>query len=220
MVFGLVYRIYKIASSMTIFHQDVGRFTESLIKNGFPRDFIESCVNAVLMKYHAPGIQQMGIPTVPKKELKMFLPFLGPMSDQLKKTIVSHVSRFYPGIDLKIIYRRGKKLQSFFNYKDTFPLACKSGVVYYSKCEKCGPSVAYMGKTINSLYERFHQPGMGHLNSTNTSSAFLRHIVETNDPDCKFVFENVKILEACKYDEQLRFIESILLKYEKQTLNT
>ena len=32
----------------------------------------------------------------------------------------------------------------------------KSGVVYYTQCEKCGPSQAYVGKTTKTLYERFY----------------------------------------------------------------
>ena len=43
--------------------------------------------------------------------------------------------------------------------------------------------------------------------------------METGDPDCQFKFEDIKILDSCKLDEQLCFIESILLKYDKQSLN-
>ena len=48
----------------------------------------------------------------------------------------------------------------------------------------------------------------------------MDHMVKTNDPECDFVFNDVKILDSGSYDEQIRFIESILLKYDKQNLNT
>ena len=44
-------------------------------------------------------------------------------------------------------------------------------------------------------------------------------MVQSGDPDCGFKFNEVKILDSCQYDKQLCFIESVLLKYEKQTLN-
>ena len=109
-----------------------------------------------------------------------------------------------------------------FNYKDKFPLSCRSMVVYYTQCKNCGPSEAYIGKTVNTVYERFFASGTGHLSATNKNSALIDHMVNTNDPKCDFVFDDVKILDSGSYDEQIRFIESILvlLKYDKQNLNT
>ena len=44
--------------------------------------------------------------------------------------------------------------------------------------------------------------------------------MSTGDPNCDFVFDDVKILDSGTYDEQIRFNKSILLKYDKQNLNT
>ena len=51
-------------------------------------------------------------------------------------------------------------------------------------------------------------------------SALLNHINKSGDPDCAFHFKDVKILETGRYDQEIRFIESILLKYDRQNLNT
>ena len=37
---------------------------------------------------------------------------------------------------------------------------------------------------------------------------------------CSFNFDDIKIVETGSSDEQIRFIESILLKHDEQTLNT
>ena len=47
-----------------------------------------------------------------------------------------------------------------------------------------------------------------------------KHVSESEDSNCSFNFEDIKILETGRYDEQIRYIESILLKYDKQNLNT
>ena len=75
-------------------------------------------------------------------------------------------------------------------------------------------------QTINTLYERFHDSGTGHLHPNNADSALYGHVASLSDQECSFHFEDVKVLETGKWDEQIRFIESILLKYNKQNLNT
>ena len=107
-----------------------------------------------------------------------------------------------------------------FKFKDVLPLECRSGVIYYTKCKKCGPSAAYMGKTINTVYERFYGAN-GHLNAKTKNSALHGHISETGDPECGFVFEDIEILGSCSHDLRLRYMESIMLKLgRKQSLNT
>ena len=46
---------------------------------------------------------------------------------------------------------------------------------------------------------------------------YENHINESGDPDCSFHFEDIKILVSGRYDQEIR---SILLKYDKQSLNT
>ena len=90
--------------------------------------------------------------------------------------------------------------------------------LYRGRCKKCGPSAAYIGKTINTLHERFYGPN-GHLNPKTKKSALLDHMMGTNDPDCEFIFDDIKILDSSNIDFKLRIIESVYLKYEKQSLN-
>ena len=107
-----------------------------------------------------------------------------------------------------------------FNYKDRFPVSCRSKVVYCICCKKCGPSQAYIGKTVNTLYKRLHASGSGHLHPNNVESALLNHINSSGDPDCAFHFDDVTILDSGRYNQEIRFIESILLKYDHHNLNT
>ena len=106
-----------------------------------------------------------------------------------------------------------------FKFKDCFPLKCKSGIVYSIQCNKCGQSAAYIGKTKNTLFERFYGSN-GHLNPRTQKSALIDHVVSTGDPECNFEFNTIKILDNCDVDYRLRIIESIYLKFDKQSLNT
>ena len=82
----------------------------------------------------------------------------------------------------------------------------------WAKCVLCR-------KKVNTVHERFYGTG-GHLNPSTTSSALLKHLNESGDPECKFIFDDIKILDPCSHDLKVRFMESIILKFEKQSLNT
>ena len=215
----LVYRAYRIASDMLTFHLDITVLKNKLTSNGFPTHLIDTYIGAVLGRHHA-NISQPSTTDVPRKEVLVVMPYLGPVSHLVKRQLTKLVHKFYPSVELKFVYRRGFRIANMFNYKDKFPLSCKSMVVYYTQCKQCGPSAAYIGKTVNTVYERFFASGTGHLAPNNKNSALLDHLVSTGDPNCDFVFNDLKILDTGSYDEQIRFIESILLKYDKQNLNT
>ena len=54
---------------------------------------------------------------------------------------------------------------------------------------------AYIGKTKNTLYERFYGSN-GHLHPSSSKSALLRHM-DTN-PLGEFEFDSIKILDKCE----------------------
>ena len=134
-VFTLVYnRIYRIASSMSIFHTDVTSLRSRLQHNVFSSHFIDRCIERVLK----PGVLQ--------RQLVIALPYLGPISIVRRRNILRLVQKFYPAVNLRVVFRRGFEISNLFNYKDKFPLGistCKSMVVYYISCRNCRPSQAY-----------------------------------------------------------------------------
>ena len=122
---------------------------------------------------------------------------------------------------MNIVFKRGRTIKNMFAYKDKLPIKCiyttlllySSGVVYKIQCEVCEPSAVYVGKTVNTLHERFYGPN-GYLNPPTKKSALLEHIGLDVHPLC------IKVIDACNGDLKLRFAESIHLKHSKQTLNT
>ena len=118
-----------------------------------------------------------------------------------------HSNVEYP-LPPELVFTRGFKVKNLFAYwyKEKFPLKCRSMLVYYTECSVCGPSQAYLGKTKNSVYVHL---GTWHLT---TQTIWMNQR--------SFNFGDSKIVETWSSDEQIRFIESILLNHDKQTLNT
>ena len=125
----LVYRIYRIVSDYQIFHRDISTLRNKLVVNGFTKYFVDYCTKRVLDNFYNPTV---GVPTVPRDQVLLVLPFLGHISYTTKRQITKLVQKFYPSVELKIVFKRGLKLSSVLNCKDRLPLSCRSGVVYYT----------------------------------------------------------------------------------------
>ncbi|KAL5257991.1 hypothetical protein ACHWQZ_G012818 [Mnemiopsis leidyi] len=174
---------------MLTFHLDITVLKNKLTSNGFLTHLIDMHIGAVLGRHHA-NISQPSTTDVPRKEVLVVMPYLGPVSHLVKKQLTKLVHKFYFSVELKFVYRRGFRTANMFNYRDKFPLSCKSMVVYYTQCKQCGPSAAYwqncqycmrlIGKTVNTVYERFFASGTGHHASDNKNSALLDHLFRTD----------------------------------------
>ena len=157
--------------------------------------------------------------TAPKKTCMLVLPYLGPLSIHVNRKIKRLANKFYPHIELGIVYRGGLSIRSLFSYKDQLPLKCSSGVMYYICCKSYGPSQAYIGKTINTVHERFYGAN-GHLNPSTKKNALLEHLGKGISDQCEFYVNTLKIIDRCECYLKLRYDESIHLKLGNQSLNT
>ena len=61
------------------------------------------------------------------------------------------------------------------SYNNKFPIKCSGGVVYQIQCEVCGLGVADVGKTVNTIHERFFGPNV-HLHPATNESVLLQHL--------------------------------------------
>ena len=78
--FGLVHtlwnRFFNLSSDFLKFHHEVDKVKKILSKNAYPQKFIDKCIQKFLNNMF---IQRLQIPSVPKKELRITLPYLGKM---------------------------------------------------------------------------------------------------------------------------------------------
>ena len=212
----LVFRVFNIASSYKLFHIDKETLKNKFLSNGFPAWLFDSLVGKFLNDIYDPPPTSYA---VPKVKVVIVLPYLGYISIYVSRKLRRLINKFFPMIDLRIIYSRGHSIRNMFPYKDKLPLKCRSGIVYHIQCDNCEPSVAYIGKTFNTLYERFYGSN-GHLHPSTKRSALLEHIMQDVSPNCGFDIDKIKILDSCNNDLKLRFAESIHIKLGNQSLNT
>ena len=87
---------------------------------------IHTVINKILTKYHVQQETNEPVSTVAQRELSISLPYLGPLSNVIRRRLLKLVHRFYPTIKLRVVFRRGFRISSLFNCKYRLPIACKS----------------------------------------------------------------------------------------------
>ena len=102
LVHMLLFRFFKIRSSMENFHIEV-EYLRSIFKcNNYPVNIIDQCIKKFLDKLYVP---KQIVPTVPKKELLVVLPYLGTFSLNLRKRLYKSFGKSLPQCNIKVIFQ-------------------------------------------------------------------------------------------------------------------
>ena len=89
----------------------------------------------------------------------------------------------FPNISFCFIFRSGRRLSSFFPFKDRIPTLLRSHVVYKYTCQCC--SALYLGQTRRYLYARISEhmgifPLTGKKLATSSLSTILANSHQTS----------------------------------------
>ena len=115
LVHTLLFRFFKICSSMENFHIEVEHPRRIFKCNNYPVNIIDQCIKKFL------DVPKQTVPTVLKKELLILLPFLGTFSLNFRKRLYKAVSNSLPQCYIKIILLSKNRLSNLFKFKDSFP---------------------------------------------------------------------------------------------------
>ena len=75
--------------------------------------------------------------------------FLSGIYLNLQRELRQLINKFFPMIELRIIYIIGEYIRNMFPCKDKLPLECRSS----NACHNCGSCNVYIGKTVNTSFE-------------------------------------------------------------------
>ena len=218
--FGLVHtllnRCFNLSSDFLKFHHEVDKLKKILSKNAYPQKFIDKCIQKFLNNMF---IQRLQIPTVPKKELIIILPYLGKMSQIVKTRLTKTMNKHMKFCKLRVIFQINNRLKNYIRFKDSVPETLRSSLIYKFSCGSC--TASYIGKT----YRHFkvgvseHQgvsPRTGKPVKGTLSTSVRDHMLVC---DHKVVHEDFKFLgnESNRYLLELK--ESLFIKRDKPSLN-
>ena len=147
----LVDRAFKINNSEELLDRDLGKISETLQKNMFPRRVVENIINKKKLDNFQVQTDESG-----KQQIRYFkFPFIGVFSKLAKNKIHSLIKSFcLPETNARLIFTTCKVGQ-YFSQKDAIPLELRSWVVYKFVCASCNAS--YIGQTTRHLSTRVNE---------------------------------------------------------------
>ena len=139
--FGLLHtllnRCFNLSSDFLKFHHEVDKLKKILSKNAYPQKFIDKCIQKF--------IQRLQIPSLPLKELRITLPYLGKMSQIVKTRLTKTRKKYMKFCKLRVIFQTNNRLRNYFRFKDSVHETLRSNLIYKFSCGSCIAS--YIGKT-------------------------------------------------------------------------
>ena len=214
----LVDRAFKINSNETTFQTEIKRLKTFFLRNSFPFKTIKKTIDN---KIHSLRNNINEISSVPRKKIYLSIPFIDKRSNfHLNKDIQDLIRRFYPQINLNIIFRNDFSIQNFFPYKDKVPVNILSNIVYKFKCEQC--DATYYGETKRHLQTRIAEhkgiyPITGKSVPNPQNSKIMEHAIDKNHP---IKNQNFSILFKSKFPYDHKIAESLLIKRDAPDLNS
>ena len=193
-------------------------------KNRFPEKIVDRCIKEFLDKIFL-GKRNKNIITVPKKELRICIPYLGTQSLNIKKKLIKVISNYSPHCKINVIFNSSNRLRNFFGFKDKVPTDVRSHLLYRYTCSRCNS--VYLGETRRHyLVRSFEHLGVSLKTGKNYSynpknsnnSSVLTHVREGGCKD-QGKMENFQIIGSASTYLNLCIEESLLIQKYKPKLN-
>ena len=214
LVYTLLFWFFK-TSSMENFHIDVELLRSIFKCNNYSVNNIDQCIKKFFDKLYVP---KQIVPTVPKKELLVVLPYLGTFSLNLRKRLYKSVSKSLPQCNIKVIFQSKNRLSSFFKIKDSIPLHLRSHLIYKFQCSNC--NITYYGETESHLKVRAGEHiSMSPLTGkkVNNNKKSVKDHCLLSGHVCSFEDFSVSNYESHKFKRLIK--ESLLVTKDKPLLN-
>ena len=218
LVTTLLYRSFALVSDYMRLDEEIKNLKSILKKNRYPEGLIDKVIYRFLNNKFTP---QTKIPTVPRKKIRIVLPFLGQTSLDIKRKL-NELFRMIPTCQVEVIFQTTYRMGNMFRFKDCLPKSIMTDFVYFFKCSCC--AATYVGRCYRHKQVRFcEHAGLSPLTGkalkptlVNASSIKAHMFQEKHrvDPEQDF-----KIISRGGSREVLDIKESIMIGRLRPTLN-
>ena len=153
--------------------------------------------------------------TVHQKQVWLVLPFLGPLSFEIRSRLQKCFKNYILYSSLKVVYQSRSRISNLFNFKDVVNTKLSSHIVYKFMCSCC--NATYFGQTQRNFFVRACEylgiaPLTGEFVKTPKNSAIFDHMLLDGH---KASFDNFSILLNESNPFKLQLKESLLISRDK-----
>ena len=212
----ILFRYFSICSSFQLFHLEIVEFKKIFAKNGYSSTFIDTCIQKFLNKIFVKKIIKQ---TVPQRDYRIVLPYLGPLSDKFQKRIKNVFKKLIPYGKINIVYKTQRRLSHFLKFKDVVNSDLDSHIIYHFKCPSC--NAGYIGETsVHHLVRNSQHLGISEFTGKPTTAgvptAVTKHILSKK---CACSLNDFKIIGRETDYHRRKIKESLFIKLHDYDLN-
>ena len=142
-------------------------------------------------------------------------------TNEFRIALKDTITKFMPGLDLKLIPRNPLTLGSLFKFKDKLPPLMQSLVIYRYTCPRCNRGT-YIGSTKRLLKVRIDSHrGVSHRTGISLHKKEFSNIRD-HTVKCRssISYEDFEIISQTKNETALHILESLLIKKLVPALNS
>ena len=114
-MYTLLHCCFQICSKYKKFHEEIVLLKDIFKRNEYPKTFIDKCITNFLNKLF---VSKKIVHTAEKKQVLIVLPFLGPLSFEIRSRLQKCLKSYIPYCSLKVVYQSKNRLSSVFQFKD------------------------------------------------------------------------------------------------------
>jgi len=206
----LIHRTFKICNNWNVFHLDIVKLKNTLLRNKYPLKVIENEIGKYLRNTHDKKKDDNNLDN-DKNKYYFKLPFIGETSIVTKNKIRKLCQTFCKKLDITISFT-SCKINSFMSTKSCSPSYLQSLVVYYFKCGNC--EIDYVGQTKRHCSIRIGE----HLR-TDKQSHIYKHLLSNEQCKNKCDESSFEIIDQANNEYSLKLKEALHIKWRKPVLN-
>ena len=216
MIKTLIHRAYSLCSSFSLFHDEMKKLKNILVKNGFELCTIDRIIRKFLNDKFSTKVP---IVSVNRAKIYIVLPYYGQFSLNIRNQLRRFLSSTYPQINFCFSFRTVKKLGQIFWVKDKLPNVLASNIIYKYKCDCC--DAVYIGQTCRHFgIRRSEHIGISlktgkSIAADKNSSIYHHYKITGHVPK----MENFKIIDYAENQFHTHIKEALQINITKPSLN-
>ena len=153
---------------MEKFYQEISSLKSVFKSNGYPKNFIDSCIKHFLDKLCVKDKVSL---TVPKLQLVCVFPYTGKSSLDLRVRLRRAIEKNIPFCKPNLVFRSTYRLVNLSRFKDSIKKKILSGIVYRYTCSNC--KAGYYGKSFGHFFTTASE----HMGNSNLTGKRIKTLI-------------------------------------------
>ena len=205
----LAYRASRVSSSQAGRDAELGRIQKVMMRNGYPRKFINKVVSSQIKRHTTScALKRQKQTTNELRPITVSIPFVEGLSQEVRRIACT--------TGIRCAFSTRNALCSLYTSKDRLPTDSITSALYSVKCKTC--SGEYVGETLRVLRVRKKEHCDAIRLEQSSESAIAEHVHEQSMPH-EIDWQSIKAVDRARWKRERKIKEAFHIQKRKPQLN-